>query len=47
MLTGESMTIPAAVVLNVKAGKSLKDAAKDTPAAVVEALKKAKEEKAK
>ena len=47
VLTGESMTIPAAVVLNVKAGKGLKDAAKETPAAVVEALKAEKEAKAK
>ena len=42
VLTGEPMTIPASVTFNCKAGKSLKDIAKELPEEVVEAIKSAK-----
>lgn len=42
VFTGEKMTIPASVTLNVKAGKALKDIARDLDADIVEAIKAAK-----
>lgn len=42
VVTGEPMDIPESVVLNVKAGKSLKDITKGMDSSILEALKGAK-----
>ena len=42
VLTGERMTIPASVTFNCKAGKAVKDIAKDLPDAIVDAIKASK-----
>lgn len=42
VLTGEKMTIPASVTFNCKAGKTLKDVAKELPKEVVDAIKNQK-----
>lgn len=42
VVTGEPMDIPESVVLNVKAGKSLKDITKTMDGAIMDALKAAK-----
>lgn len=41
VFTGEKMTIPASVTLNVKAGKALKDVARELDDDIVEAIKAA------
>lgn len=45
VLTGEQMTIPAAVAFTAKVGKGLKDIAKELPDNIVAAVKSAKAEK--
>lgn len=42
VFTGDKMTIPASVTLNVKAGKALKDVARDLDADIVAAIKASK-----
>lgn len=47
VVTGEPMDIPESVALNVKAGKSLKDTAKELDASIVKSLKASKDKKDK
>lgn len=45
VITGEKMDIPGGVVINVKAGKSLKDIAKGLDESIIEAVKAQKADK--
>lgn len=47
VVTGKPIDIPETIVLNVKAGKQLKDTAKALPADTMKALKKVFEDKSK
>lgn len=46
VITGEAMDIPEGVVVNVKAGKSVKDATKNLDASVIAEIKKAQQKDA-